>query len=509
MLADNNGKGFLSVLIKERVSFGAGLIWSVYFICMFDYPLFEFNVPQSRANNAFNMTMLITLSLLLVATGLYILIAKPKSHPDRMRNRIIIGAVCLGVGIGVGATTSYLPFDRNFLYISGGILSGFGFDILLCAWMGCFCSGTIKSERMHISLSFGFGALVAFITLFLSVWVTIILVLALIVISCCCIRASFRQGYSCEADRETETSDMRGDIAGYGLCAIILSMIYALVGQVALAAPAGYEIIYRLTVFTVFAAGLIASVIELLSKSLFDFRSIYKALFSLIATGLFFLPFLGEQYWIAFNVLVVASFYLFFIRFILLLSTVYNGQVLKGMAFFCISAGLVFGFSLLGVLAGTLLTGADGFNTVKLLSIAFGSLYLLAMGLLPLVKRNKEISRIDIDDSDWDETKEAVTRTIRSLRSSADEAIDKPLWSFSDSELSDLCGRFAVHYRLTAREREVLPDILLGKTSTEISESLVLSQSTVKGHMRTLYRKCDVHSKAELISAVERDRIGW
>lgn len=54
---------------------------------------------------------------------------------------------------------------------------------------------------------------------------------------------------------------------------------------------------------------------------------------------------------------------------------------------------------------------------------------------------------------------------------------------------------------LTKREEEVLQLILSGQSNKEISGNLFITESTVKTHVRNIYSKYDVSSRAELISS--------
>ncbi len=60
---------------------------------------------------------------------------------------------------------------------------------------------------------------------------------------------------------------------------------------------------------------------------------------------------------------------------------------------------------------------------------------------------------------------------------------------------------------LTNREKEVLKQILLGKTNRLISQELSISESTVKTHAGNIYSKYHVTTRAELISRILRNYI--
>lgn len=60
------------------------------------------------------------------------------------------------------------------------------------------------------------------------------------------------------------------------------------------------------------------------------------------------------------------------------------------------------------------------------------------------------------------------------------------------------CEQLAQEYGLTAREAEVLTLIAQRKTRAEMEQELFLSQNTVKTHVRHVYAKLGVHSKADV-----------
>jgi DNA-binding CsgD family transcriptional regulator len=60
---------------------------------------------------------------------------------------------------------------------------------------------------------------------------------------------------------------------------------------------------------------------------------------------------------------------------------------------------------------------------------------------------------------------------------------------------------------LTVREQEVLQHILSGESNREIAQSLFISESTVKTHVRNIFSKYDVRSRTELISILLRNQI--
>jgi PAS domain S-box-containing protein len=59
---------------------------------------------------------------------------------------------------------------------------------------------------------------------------------------------------------------------------------------------------------------------------------------------------------------------------------------------------------------------------------------------------------------------------------------------------------------LTERQLEILRLVIAGEGTPAIARSLFLSQSTVRNHLASIYRRTGVHSKAELVARLLRSR---
>jgi DNA-binding NarL/FixJ family response regulator len=67
-------------------------------------------------------------------------------------------------------------------------------------------------------------------------------------------------------------------------------------------------------------------------------------------------------------------------------------------------------------------------------------------------------------------------------------------------------GLRPVRSTLTVREWEVLDLLASGARTEEIAPTLVLSTETVRSHLKNVYRKLSVRSRAEAVDAAERLR---
>lgn len=60
---------------------------------------------------------------------------------------------------------------------------------------------------------------------------------------------------------------------------------------------------------------------------------------------------------------------------------------------------------------------------------------------------------------------------------------------------------------LTPREREVLAELCTGKSYKLIADALFISEETVRRHLKSIYRKLEVHSKSEAVIRALHDRL--
>lgn len=73
-------------------------------------------------------------------------------------------------------------------------------------------------------------------------------------------------------------------------------------------------------------------------------------------------------------------------------------------------------------------------------------------------------------------------------------------------DVGQVCDALTAEAALSPREREILQYVASGHTSPYIASKLVISEYTVRTHMRNMYRKIGVSSKEELIQLVEARR---
>lgn len=60
---------------------------------------------------------------------------------------------------------------------------------------------------------------------------------------------------------------------------------------------------------------------------------------------------------------------------------------------------------------------------------------------------------------------------------------------------------------LTARETDVLNQLCKGKSYKMIGESLFISEETVRRHLKSIYKKLEVHSKSEAVAKALKEKL--
>lgn len=75
-----------------------------------------------------------------------------------------------------------------------------------------------------------------------------------------------------------------------------------------------------------------------------------------------------------------------------------------------------------------------------------------------------------------------------------------------EENLATRCEELASHYRLTPRENEICAYLGRGHSSLYISRTLLIADSTVRTHIKNIYRKLDVSSHEELLDLIDAPR---
>ena len=134
-------------------------------------------------------------------------------------------------------------------------------------------------------------------------------------------------------------------------------------------------------------------------------------------------------------------------------------------------------------------------------SIATWALVVVALVLLDDRSLGNRLIFSELNQAEDDSPEMRALATQRDLEKREAAA---PAASSSADNLRTRCHQLARKGSLTAREEEVLELLVRGHSKTRIAETFLISENTVRGHVKHIYTKLDVHSKQELLDLVER-----
>lgn len=167
----------------------------------------------------------------------------------------------------------------------------------------------------------------------------------------------------------------------------------------------------------------------------------------------------------------------------------------------------------LGHLLGTLLVEAESLLALRLpegSSVASSVLVLIFLLLLLFSYRipTLQVLFFSLPPNDFDTAESPENQALHSAAQglrpdeipNADEVMAKEE-SWRDMRKRS-CKHIANVYKLTEREIDVLYELSEGRSVGYMADRFVLSQNTIKMHVRHIYQKLDVHSKQELIDVV-------
>lgn len=81
--------------------------------------------------------------------------------------------------------------------------------------------------------------------------------------------------------------------------------------------------------------------------------------------------------------------------------------------------------------------------------------------------------------------------------------LDRPPY-LRDGELT---GHFLERYQITPREREIVENLMDGRSTKEIGERLYISAKTVENHIYSIYQKTAVRNRIQLFTLVQSNRV--
>lgn len=233
----------------------------------------------------------------------------------------------------------------------------------------------------------------------------------------------------------------------------------------------------------------------------------FRIAFPVIAAMIVFVPFLDEGYSLAFSTTLLLShdFMAILITYRAAHAANKHRVSLYGLLGFSSASSNMFLF--VSFLLGTAFGIGDSAGVtihMRFMVLACAAIYLLAMVLL-FLSRNRNKKKISRENHGENIANTAVSEQA-DIRTCNDAQIEAPgnERPEPDTTFQATARRLAKQYGLTNREAEILIYLARGRTNTYIAEELVIAPTTVRGHIRNIYSKLNVHKRQELIDLFEQ-----
>lgn len=191
--------------------------------------------------------------------------------------------------------------------------------------------------------------------------------------------------------------------------------------------------------------------------------------------------------------------------------------------------GIVYLLHDVGFVTGTFAEKIPVISIPPLVAVSIMALYLLGLmyfigqgGFRQILSpRRTDAESIELvalaPRAEWGEAERGRAVALRHARSAASlsgNALEKetkrPARIRSEQEepsyrdrISKQAAALQRHYRLSARETEVMELIARGNSVARIAEELVVSENTIRTHSKRIYTKLAIHKKQELLDLIE------
>lgn len=449
--------------------------------------LFETELLQQAAYMpAFADTLLVTSVVLGIAAA----IASARGRLPMILHRwVVLGSSAAYVaGYGLFALAAGLEgFAQPALGVLAGLLLGVSTVVLAIAWGAHLAQFDLRQALLWLAVMMGVAALVELLLSSVTFAVGLIVFAVLVPLAClvpCWLAWMARLGASVPGDADARPALRAGAAGQLRSIASVVAMPF--VGLMVFAFMMGARKFVLFDMVHMEVLGCVLGAVVVLPICLMRTRLplmplIYRVLVPLFALVLIFLnsfPGSSGPLWLA--AWMSYAFYgaVAILALAGLTAAAHASEFSPGLIFGTTVAGFA-GCSLLGVAASrTELFQIEGGGPALLVVSTLYFVYLLASALLAPWKR-------DGGDIVLEEGASAAVAPVR--------------------DAAARCGELAAACGLTPREGEILGYLGRGHGIAFVADALVISESTVRTHVKSIYKKLGVNSREELVSKVSEE----
>jgi len=246
---------------------------------------------------------------------------------------------------------------------------------------------------------------------------------------------------------------------------------------------ASFGLASRLAFLGAGAVGVVIALWSLVRAQQIELRFIFAPVLPLIVAGFLLLPIVGPQNILIANTAVAVGFMAFEMLTWVALSAIVKRTHRTPTRVFSRGKAISYGGVVAGGAAGSAFALVSPVFENAILMYSFGAvMVLITVAVFVLGSKESFSQAFGVEPM----TPSALTITTEALR---------------ESHLA-----IAANHKLTARETDVFLLLAQGRSLPYIESELYISHGTANTHVRSIYRKLDVHTRQELLDLLDRER---
>lgn len=250
----------------------------------------------------------------------------------------------------------------------------------------------------------------------------------------------------------------------------------------------------------------------------------YRLFFPFLITAFLLFPFLGNNYANAFASILYAVYSCAIMLMMIQCAQASRDRGINPVFIYGFFGGIVYFLHDVGFTSGAFVETLPLVGIPPLVAIALIAVYLLGLMYfigqggfrqflskqrehaesIELVARNlpRSLPKDRAKEAELPNSSPAVSGSIPGSAPSHKPRIREEAPQYRD-RISKQCAALQQHYRLSARETEVMELIARGNSVVKIAEELVVSENTIRTHSKRIYTKLAIHKKQELLDLIE------
>lgn len=240
------------------------------------------------------------------------------------------------------------------------------------------------------------------------------------------------------------------------------------------------------------------------SKSLrINITTAYRVFFPFIITGFVILPFFYDSINTAFASLIYAAYSCAIVLMMIQCAQAARDRGINPVFIYGFVGVIVYALHDIGFIGGSFVEQINATGVNPIAAVSLFALYLLGMMYFIGLGGFRQAAARPIAAA------ESIELIALNLPDHSAEPTPPPHPSKNSEphqyrdRISKQCAVLQHHYRLSAREAEVMELIARGNSVPRIAEDLVVSENTIRTHSKRIYTKLAIHKKQELLDLID------